>query len=66
MSNNGPPIDYEQKFQDFIRMCKTAPEDVILIHHPQVIGDNYEEIVESLNRLSDAGKKLEITPRKRR
>lgn len=61
-----PPIGYEQKFSDFIRMCRTAPEEVIIVNHPEVLGDNYEEIVESLNRLADAGKKLEIVPRRKR
>lgn len=61
-----PASPYEQKFSDFIRMLAETKEDVVLIHHPQVIGDTYEEIVESLNRLADAGKTLAIVPRKER
>ncbi len=61
-----PTSPYEQKFADFIRMLAETKEQVILIRHPEVIGDNYEEIVESLNRLADAGKTLAIVPRNER
>jgi hypothetical protein len=48
-----------------IEMCaqaKTQGVDVIIIHPPEVLGDNYAEIVESLNRLSAAELKLLIVP----
>jgi predicted oxidoreductase len=68
VSTNGshPPSPYEQKFADFIRMLVETKLDTILIHHPEVLGDNYEEIVESLNRVADSGKKLVIIPRTER
>ena len=56
---------YEAKFKDFIEMCARAKAegiDVVIVHHPEVLGDNYSEIVESLNRLSTAGLKLLIVP----
>jgi hypothetical protein len=46
-------------------MCAQAKAqgiDVVIIHHPEVLGDNYSEIVESLNRLSAAELKLLIVP----
>lgn len=61
-----PADPYERKFADFIRMLAETKEQLIVIHHPQVIGDTYEEIVESLNRLADAEKHLAIVPRKGR
>lgn len=61
-----PASPYEQKFADFIRMLAETTEEVVLIHHPQVIGDNHDEIVESLNRLADAKKQLVIVPRSER
>lgn len=64
--NNGHPNDYEQKFADFIKLCTESPEEIIVVHHPGVLGDNYEEIVESLNRLADAEKHLAIVPQKDR
>jgi len=56
---------YEEKFQDFIQMCAGAKKqgaEVVVIHHPEVLGDNYEEIVESLNRLAVAGLALRLVP----
>lgn len=58
--------EYEEKFAEFIRMCdgtKKSGADAVIIYHPEVLGDNYEEMVESLNRLSDAELKLLILPR---
>lgn len=57
---------YEQKFADFIRMLKESKEAVVMVHRPEVLGDNYGEIVESLNRLADAKKQLMIVPRAER
>jgi hypothetical protein len=60
---------YERKFAGFLRMCNEAKKgnlDVVVIHHPEVLGDNYAEIVESLERLADAGLSLSIVPREQR
>ncbi len=65
-ANGHPPSDYEAKFADFIRLLKETKEDVVMIHHPEVIGDDYDELVESLNRIADAGKELVIVPRAER
>ena len=56
---------YEKKFEYFIRMCTQAKDqgvDTVLIHHPEVLGDSYQEVIESLNRLSVAELKLLILP----
>jgi hypothetical protein len=63
--NNGAPNNYEQKFKGFIEIC-AKPDEIVIVHHPQVLGDTYEEMVECLNRLADAEKKLVIVPRKHR
>lgn len=65
-TNGNPRSAYQQKFADFIRMLAEMKEKLVVIHHPEVIGDTYEEIVESLNRLADAGKQLSIVPRNER
>ncbi len=60
---------YEQKFAGFISVCEKADpsgKDVLIINHPEVIGDTYDEIVESLNRISDANFCLAIVSRKDR
>jgi len=56
---------YEEKFAGFIRLCqetKNSGIDVVTINHPATLGDNYQELVESLNRLSESGLFLAIVP----
>ena len=57
---------YERKFSDFIKLLQETEEEVVMIHHPEVIGDTYDEIIESLNRIADAKKHLLIVPKKER
>jgi hypothetical protein len=60
------PADYETKFADFLRMCddaKAGKFQVIAVANPKVLGDNYDELVESLNRIADAGGQLAIAKR---
>jgi hypothetical protein len=46
-------VVYERKFAEFIRMCEaTRPGDVIAVVTPHTLGDTYEEIIESRDRLS--------------
>ena len=55
---------YEKKFADFIRMCEEAKgkgADTVVVAHPHVIGDDYEEIIESLRTLARADLKLAIS-----
>jgi hypothetical protein len=61
-----PTTPYEKKFADFIKMLAETIDETIVVHHPQVLGDDYEELVESLDRLADAGKKLIVVPRAER
>jgi len=55
--------NYDTKFAGFILMCRDAKKsglEQIVIAHPSAIGDNYEEIVESLSRLAAAGLRLAV------
>ena len=64
--SNNPPESYEKKFSDFIEMCEKARQDNIpqvIVHHPSVLGDTYEEVIESLSRLADAELSLYIASR---
>lgn len=57
------PTGYERKFANFIAMCektKTDHVDVVIVAAPWVIGDDYEEVMESLSRLAEAGLTLAI------
>lgn len=52
-----PPDGYEEKFAGFIHACEQAKaSDIpnIIIARPQTLGDTYDEIIESLQRLADA------------
>lgn len=62
-------MTYDTKFAELIEMCAKAKHDnldAVIIHHPQVLGDNYDEMVESMNRISDAGLRIQILPRSER
>ena len=68
-SNGDSTSPYEQKFAEFIEACeeaKSSGAEILMIANPEALGDTYEEIVESLNRLADAGLNLSIVPRKER
>jgi len=65
-SNSNPPEGYVKKFSDFIEMCEKAKQDNIpqvIINHPSVLGDTYEEVIESLSRLADAELSMYIASR---
>ncbi len=62
-----PPPGYEEKFANFIKLCrKTKARDVVMVATPHALGDSYDELIESLNRLSDAEVHLAIVPRSQR
>jgi len=59
----GAVAPYEQKFAGLIRLCESAGTEGIrniVVTWPWVIGDNYEELMESLSRIADAGLVLHI------
>jgi hypothetical protein len=61
------PAGYEKKFDGFIRLCAEAKANGtndVIVAFPWVLGDNYEEIIESLSRLADAGLTLHIIDQK--
>ena len=65
-SNTNPPLGYEKKFANFIKACRKAKQDSIphiIIDQPRILGDTYEEIIESLSRLAEAKLALHITSR---
>lgn len=49
----------EDKFKAFNLVLKCDAE-VVIINHPQVLGDDYEELCENLNRLARTRKSLSI------
>lgn len=59
---------YEKKFAGLIRLiAETKGTNVgsVIVASPTVLGDNYEELVESLRRISVAELQLIIVPPRR-
>jgi len=57
---------YEEKFAEFIEIIRASRESGIgqvLVAQPWVLGDTYEEIIESLSRIADAKLALTIVSR---
>ena len=62
-SSKGPE-SYEQKFAGLVELChKLKCDDVVTIATPHALGDSYDEIIESLNRIADTEAMLLIVPR---
>lgn len=64
--SRGKAVPYELKFAGLIRLCENAKVQGlrhVVITWPWVIGDTYEEIVESLSRIAAAGLVLHIVER---
>ena len=56
----------DSKFREFDGMlddAKMGKLDAVLISHPEVLGDNYEELIENLSRIAEAGLLLGIAGR---
>jgi hypothetical protein len=54
---------YEEKFAAFIRQCKTVKEQgaiTVIVRCPEMLGDTYEELVESLSRVAELGLQLVV------
>jgi len=51
----------EKKWAEFNKLLQdNKNSELVVVHDPTVIGDNYGEIIENLNRLADAGLALKI------
>ena len=58
-------MSYEEKFREFlaaIQHAKLNNADRVLVPSPETLGDTYEELIESLDRLSVADLLLQILP----
>ena len=62
--NTPADIAYEKKFDELIRLCKEAPSqaDAVVMASPQVLGDSYDEVMESLRRIANVGLAIIIVP----
>jgi hypothetical protein len=51
-------LPYGEKFADFFRLCdqgKQGDFQIVLVAFPEILGDNYEELVSNLWRCAKAG-----------
>jgi hypothetical protein len=65
-STRGNNAAYEQKFANLIKLCEEAKKEGVqnlLVTWPWVLGDTYDEMIESLSRIADAGLALQIVER---
>ena len=54
---------YEQKFASFHKLCEEATTgafEVVIVAFPEVLGDNYTELVSNISRAAAAGLLLAI------
>jgi DNA repair photolyase len=59
------PTPYEAKFSELIRLVSEARSsqiESVVVASPHVLGDNYAELIQSLDRISEAGLSLAIVP----
>ena len=56
----------EEKFKPLYQALEQNNAKILVIHHPEVLGDTYEELVYNLNKISDSGKQLSIVPTNQR
>ncbi len=57
---------YDKKFAGMRKCCETAKDqgiENVIVSWPWVLGDTYEELVESLSRIADARLVLHIVER---
>jgi hypothetical protein len=57
--------DHQEKFAQFFEMVAEADEknfDRVIVHNPEVLGDNYAEVIANLDVLATANLELAIVP----
>ncbi len=58
-------MSYEERFKGLLKLLSDAKRDkleAVIVHDPHVLGDNFEEIVESLDQVAASGLLLKIVP----
>ena len=56
---------HRAKYDGLYQLVEDAKKNnlqAVMIHHPEVLGDNYEELVINLNMVSEAGLAVVIVP----
>ncbi len=56
-------MSYEERFAAFVGQCKRVKEQgaiTVIVRYPEMLGDTYEEMVESLSRVAELGLQLVV------
>lgn len=53
--------DYLDKFANLLRLARSQRTEVVVVDTPGVLGDTYDEIVQSLSLLAERGLQLAIS-----
>lgn len=57
------PSDHAEKFKELLNLIATTKSgNVMVVDHPGVLGDTYEELIVNLDALAEAGLRLRIVP----
>ena len=63
-SSRPPTVDYDIRFEKFIESCKRFKDNpnmnVILLPNPESLGENYQDVMKSLNWLRWTGKYIKL------
>jgi len=54
-------VDYLDKFANLLRLARAQRTEVVVVDTPGVLGDTYDEIVQSLSLLAERGLQLAIS-----
>ena len=60
-------LPYEEKFSGLLRMCEEAKKgefEIVVAVKPEILGDDYEELVDNLRRCAKAGLLVAIAEKK--
>jgi hypothetical protein len=59
-------LPYDDKFSGLLRLWEEAKKgefEIVIVAQPEILGDNYEELVENLRRCAQAGLLIAIAER---
>ena len=60
-------LPYEEKFSGLLSLCEKAKNgefEIVVVAKPEILGDNYEELVGNLRRCAQAGLLVAIAEKK--
>ncbi len=60
-------LPFEEKFSNLLAMCEEAKKgefEIVIVAKPEILGDDYEELVGNLRRCAKAGLLIAIAEKK--